>query len=113
MYPISRANGLATYPVRISIVAIVAIVLTICRVKAYHLLRDRDVSGISGLGLVAEAVEFANGITVVAWLHSQSGVASVAIYSSLSDAEAVHGHQGSTQFVAIAGGAHSEDAERL
>lgn len=67
--------------------------------RAFLVVREEDVSGVSGTGIVAEAVEFDNGKVAVAWLSSRGPhVSSIAIYESLGDAEAVHGHGGRTYF---------------
>ena len=38
--------------------------------RTFELHRDTDVSGVSGTGVVAEGVEFADGTTVVRWLRA-------------------------------------------
>jgi hypothetical protein len=67
--------------------------------KTFALMRDKDVSGISGTGLVAEGVVFANGKVVIAWCSLETKVASVTIYGSIEEAELVHGHGGATRIV--------------
>lgn len=61
--------------------------------RLFHLIRDDDVSGVSGIGRVAEVVELENGKVVVGWLR---GAKTVAVFDSLDDVIAVHGHEGST-----------------
>lgn len=60
------------------------------------MVRRVDDSGISGTGRVAEGVEFADGTVAMRWL---SETASTAIYGSLGDVEAIHGHAGHTEVV--------------
>lgn len=65
-------------------------------------MRRKDPSGVSGLGLVAEVVEFSNGKVAISWLDDRGpGVASVTIHDSMSNAEAVHGHDGDSVFVPV------------
>ena len=63
------------------------------------MLRDVDVSGVSGTGPVAEIVEFANGWVAVAFYGFTADVPNVIVYSSLADAEKIHGHAGRTRLV--------------
>lgn len=70
--------------------------------RLYELVREHDISGVSGVGIVAQAVEFASGKTVVAWLDDRGArVASVSVFDSVDDAERIHGHGGATRFVLI------------
>lgn len=65
----------------------------------YEMIRDTDVSGVSGTGPVAEVAEFDNGWVVVAFYEYTAGVPNVIAYSSLEDAEKIHGHGGMTRLV--------------
>lgn len=67
--------------------------------RCYVLERMVDVSGVSGTGIVAEAVESANGKVALFWTGAQSPAHSVAIYDSMADAIAVHCHNGASRFV--------------
>ena len=60
------------------------------------MLRRDDVSGISGIGHVADGVVFEDGTTVIRW---RSEHASTVVWDSINDALAVHGHVGATEFV--------------
>lgn len=62
----------------------------------FNLVRDQDETGISGTGTVAEGVEFGDGTVVMRWL---SDLTSTAIYASISDVVAIHGHNGKTHVV--------------
>lgn len=68
--------------------------------KLYKLVRHKDVSGVSGTGLVAWATEYPNGWCTVAW-EINSKCPSVVVYQSLAHAIAIHGHSGSTEFVEV------------
>ena len=59
----------------------------------FHLHRQEDESGVSGTGVVAEGVRFSDGRCVLRWL---TRVSSIAIYNSIEDVEAIHGHGGKT-----------------
>lgn len=62
--------------------------------KRFVLNRSEDVSGVSGVGIVAEGVEFSDGSAAIRWLTEH---ASTTIWSSVKDAEAIHGHGGLTK----------------
>lgn len=62
----------------------------------FRLERDKDETGVSGTGKVAEGVVFSNGKCAMAWL---TNVSSVAVYESIEDVEHIHGHSGSTRIV--------------
>lgn len=62
----------------------------------YRFVLDRavDENGISGEGVVAEGVIFADGTVAMRWL---SETASTALYDSIADVIVIHGHGGKTQ----------------
>jgi hypothetical protein len=64
------------------------------------MVRDVDVTGISGTGSIAQGVVFADGTTVIHW---QVGKPSTAVWVRLQDAIDVHGHEGLTRFVWLDG----------
>lgn len=66
------------------------------RPRLFQLVRDVDVSGISGTGLVAWGVQFPDGKTVTRW---NGEVAQTCCWDSIEDVEAIHGHQGATRVV--------------
>jgi hypothetical protein len=66
--------------------------------RVFALVRTADVSGVSGTGVVARGVQFADGTTVIRW---ESDHASTVVWDSLADAMAVHGHDGATTAVWI------------
>lgn len=61
--------------------------------RRFVLSRDRDVSGVSGTGEVAEGVQFTDGSVAIRWRGQHC---STVIWGSIADAEAVHGHGGAT-----------------
>lgn len=64
------------------------------RFRRFVLVRDEDVSGTSGVGIVAEGALFSNNKAVLTWTTKYT---SVGIYDSLAEMEAIHGHQGRTR----------------
>lgn len=63
--------------------------------KVFYLMRDEDVSGVSGTGKVAEGLVFTNGKVAIGW---NKQIASITVYNNLNDAIAIHGHDGRTRF---------------
>ena len=61
--------------------------------KRFHVIRDKDISGVSGVGVVAVGVVFPDHSAVIKWL---SEVHSTIIYNSISEVEKIHGHEGNT-----------------
>ncbi len=61
--------------------------------RRFVLRRNEDFSGVSGVGDVAEGVEFSDGTAALRW---RTGTASTAVYSSVADVETIHGHEGRT-----------------
>lgn len=64
--------------------------------RAFQLHRDVDTSGVSGLGVVAEGVQFTSGKCVITWLTKNS---SIGMYDSIEIMDAIHGHNGNTRVV--------------
>lgn len=62
----------------------------------FQLERDTDLSGVSGLGIVAEGVQFTDGRCALRWLSDK---ASTALYDNTEDLLAIHGHNGATRLV--------------
>lgn len=66
--------------------------------RRFKLHRYEDHTGISGTGEIAEGCHFQSGKAVLVWLTAYS---SVAVYDSMSDLMAIHGHEGKTQLIYI------------
>ena len=64
--------------------------------KQFKLVRDEDVTGVSGTGVVAEGVEFTSGSVVLQWLGDHP---SIVVWPSLHHVEIIHGHDGKTRIV--------------
>ena len=74
--------------------------------RVFRLWRERDPSGVSGTGLVAEGVQFSDGTCALRWLLE---LRSTAIYASLADVEAIHGHNGDTRIMMVADNGRSSE----
>jgi hypothetical protein len=62
----------------------------------FRLLRHRDLSGVSGTGIVAEGVEFSDGAVAIRWLGEHP---STVAWNDIRHMEAIHGHGGDTEIV--------------
>jgi hypothetical protein len=62
--------------------------------RRFYLLREQDRSGISGLGHVADGVQFTDGTVVLHWC---SAYPATTIWRRLTDLLAVHGHGDTTR----------------
>lgn len=92
----TRAAGLPVYVMEDGIVK--AIPNHDFKGKRFYLERKEDVSGLSGTGIVAEGIEFINGLVAMSWLSAHPGIN---IYPSIRQIEELHGHQGRTVVVWI------------
>lgn len=63
------------------------------RARRFYLYRMTDLSGMSGVGVVAEGVAFAGGQVVLSWLKAPY---SLGVYASVEAMREVHGHEGRT-----------------
>lgn len=61
--------------------------------RRFNLVRSEDFSGVSGTGNVAQGVVFDDGTAAMRWL---TATASTAVYASIDDVVAIHGHEGRT-----------------
>lgn len=59
----------------------------------FNLVRIRDVSGKSGVGVIAKGVEFEDGSVALRWVTEYP---STAVWDTVADMMAVHDHNGST-----------------
>ena len=64
--------------------------------KKFWLRRLEDETGISGVGIVAEGIEFSNGKCAISWLTE---VTSIGIYEIIKEVKKIHGHNGKTEII--------------
>jgi hypothetical protein len=72
--------------------------------RRFVLQRNRDVTGVSGTGVVAEGVEFSDGSVALRWL-SEWPTSVVFHDRGIDGVHHVHGHGGATEVVYLDGGA--------
>jgi len=63
--------------------------------RFYHLIRDEDVTGLSGTGTVAEVVEFWDGTVAMRWTTEPDR--STVLWDGIDQVERIHGHNGRTR----------------
>lgn len=64
--------------------------------RRFVLVRDNDVTGISGEGVIIWGVQFPDGVVAYRW---NTGTATTCIADRFEDLITVHGHNGETRFV--------------
>lgn len=69
------------------------------QVRTFKLVRHEDVSGVSGLGVVAVGAQFPTGRCITEWLPGKFAVRSFNIYLSIQEIEQINGHDGRTVVV--------------
>lgn len=62
--------------------------------RRFVLRRVEDVSGVSGVGIVAEGCVFSDETAVLRWTVA---LRSTAVYANIEELEAIHGHSGATR----------------
>ena len=64
--------------------------------RAFQLVRETDVTGVSGTGIVAEGVEFTDGTVALRWVGKDP--TSVVFHDhGIESVEHIHGHDGLTR----------------
>jgi len=76
--------------------------------EEFHLVRDEDIHGNSGTGVVARGVIFPSGFTYMEWV---SHVHTETRFTNIKDVELLHSHNGRTRVVM--GPPHGEDELKL
>lgn len=66
--------------------------------KLFELHRQKDPTGVSGTGIVAQGVIFNNGWCVLNWLTAHR---SIAVYESIDEVIAIHGHDGQSHIIQV------------
>lgn len=65
-------------------------------IRVGHILKHKDVHGVSGTGRVADVFEATNGKCIVVWISPHS---SVNVFDHIKDVESTHSHGGKTLVV--------------
>lgn len=68
-------------------------------VRVFQLVRDIDVTGFSGVGVVADGVIWPDGAVSMRW---RGAVRTTVEAGCLTDIELIHGHDGATRVVLVA-----------
>ncbi|MEU2258546.1 hypothetical protein ABZ540_35875 [Nocardia xishanensis] len=68
-------------------------------VRVFQLHRDRDLTGISGTGVVADGVVWPDGTVSMRW---RGEVRTTVEAARIEDIETIHGHGGATRVVLLA-----------
>ena len=63
--------------------------------RLFILVRDEDVTGVSGTGTVAEGVEFSDGRVALRWIVGDHR--STVTWDSIESVTEIHGHNGATR----------------
>lgn len=66
--------------------------------RRFKLVRKVDVSGISGTGVVAEGIEFSDGVVALRWLSLGLDHPTSVVFhdNGIESVERIHGHAGAT-----------------
>lgn len=64
--------------------------------RRFQLQRHLDISGVSGVGVVAHGIQWADGAVTIRWLGPSP---STVIWESVDAAMRVHGHGGATELL--------------
>ena len=73
--------------------------------RLFQVVREADITGVSGTGVVADGVEFPDGTAVVRWRELEPGNpnyergvrATTVVFPNVRAVEALHGHSGATR----------------
>ena len=65
--------------------------------RRFKLQRNEDATGVSGIGVVAEGVQFTDGKVAIRWVTGKHR--STVVWESIDAVEAIHGHGGMTQIM--------------
>ncbi len=66
--------------------------------RRFNIVRAKDVSGVSGIGIVAVGCEYPDFSCTVKWLGE---IHSLGVYANIGELNKVHGHGGATKVVFI------------
>lgn len=60
-------------------------------IKTYKLVRNKDVTGVSGTGIVGFIAELPSGRCVLEWISNHP---TITIFNNIKEIELIHGHDG-------------------
>ena len=69
------------------------------KMRRFNLIRDKDVTGVSGTGLVAEGVVFSDNHAAIRWVAGEDH--STVVWDDIASINRIHGHDGLTRIVWI------------
>jgi hypothetical protein len=62
--------------------------------RRFRLVREIDVTGVSGVGVVAYGVRFPDGAVATRW---NAEIAQTCVWANVGDVVSIHGHNGATR----------------
>lgn len=65
-------------------------------IKEFYLLRNKDINGISGTGVIARGVVLPSGRCVMEW---QTVHPTITIFANIDEVKFLHGHEGATDVI--------------
>lgn len=80
--------------------------------RLFHLVRDVDVTGVSGTGVVAEGVQFSDATVVLRWRYVVGSHVkpTTVVHAGIRSVEQLHGHDGKTRVVWLPDAAEAQAA---
>lgn len=64
------------------------------KLQEFYLLRKKDLSGLSGTGIVARGIELQSGRAVLEWLGKYK---TITVFDNIQQIIDIHGHEGATE----------------
>jgi len=65
-------------------------------IEPFYLQRNKDISGVSGEGIIAIGAKFPSGVCIVEWLTFTT---TITHFKNLEHVKEIHGHQGATEII--------------
>jgi len=67
------------------------------KIKIFHLIRDKDITGTSGTGIVGIGAVLPSGRVIMEWIASNHST--IEICNSLDEIKLLHGHNGNSRII--------------
>jgi hypothetical protein len=80
------------------------------KIQLYQLVRKKDRTGVSGVGIVALIAKLPSGKCVMEWITGNHP--SISIFNTIEDIEIIHGHNNSTVVKSLNGPDTSKKSKR-